>query len=83
MSTQTYNPWFVEELSEFQFFCCPECDERTQIEKIFLEHALNEHPNAEMGLKKFQIKVEEFDESFVFSQNELNNENGSYIQPGT
>ena len=28
------NPWAVENLKEFLYFCCPECDERNQSEDI-------------------------------------------------
>ena len=39
------NPWFVDDLEEFLYFCCPECDERNQSKEIFIQHALDQHPN--------------------------------------
>ena len=37
------NPWEVEDVSEFQYFCCPECDERERERDAFLQHALAFH----------------------------------------
>ena len=39
------NPWLVEELEEFLYFCCPECDEKCRAKDLFLKHAFCQHPN--------------------------------------
>ena len=39
------NPWMVDQLEEFLYFCCPECDEKYQVKDLFLQHALFNHPN--------------------------------------
>ena len=39
------NPWMVEQLEEFLYFCCPECDEKCQAKDSFLHHAILTHPN--------------------------------------
>ena len=39
------NPWMVDKLEEFLYFCCPECDEKSQTKDSFLQHALFKHPN--------------------------------------
>ena len=39
------NPWMVEELEEFLYYCCPECDEKCRAKGPFLQHALCNHPN--------------------------------------
>ena len=39
------NPWMVEELEEFLYYCCPECDEKWRSKGPFLQHALCNHPN--------------------------------------
>ena len=57
------NPWFVEELEEFLYFCCPECDLKDQSRENFLEHALNQHPKSKDSLYKFEIKDEPLDDS--------------------
>ena len=38
------NPWLVDSIMDFTFFCCPECHFRSKIENIFQEHALQSHP---------------------------------------
>ena len=40
------NPWLVENLSDFSYLCCPECDYRTQVEGFFEHHAVNKHPSS-------------------------------------
>ena len=48
------NPWFVENLEEFLYYCCPECDLSResifQSRELFLEHALETHPKAKSYL---------------------------------
>ena len=66
------NPWIVEQLEEFLYFCCPECDEKCQAKVSFLQHAILTHPNSELSLKKFQtLKIEqdpfENNDSFHFT----------------
>ena len=39
------NPWMVEELEEFLYYCCPECNEKCRVKGSFLQHALGNHPN--------------------------------------
>ena len=39
------NPWMVEKLEEFLYYCCPECDEKCRAKGPFLQHALCNHPN--------------------------------------
>ena len=53
MDDDSYNPWFVENLEEFLYFCCPECNERSQSEDLFLEHALKNHPKSQACLLPF------------------------------
>ena len=52
------NPWCVENLEEFLYFCCPECDERNQSKESFIEHAFEQHPNSKECLVSFQFKEE-------------------------
>ena len=50
------NPWKVEDLDEFLYFCCPECNDKNQSKELFLQHALDHHPDSVECLKKFTIK---------------------------
>ena len=44
MTSTFYNPWAVESLENFLYYCCPECDMKNTSREEFLEHALNQHP---------------------------------------
>ena len=37
------NPWMVDQLEEFLYFCCPKCDQKCQMRDDFLKHAMDEH----------------------------------------
>lgn len=40
------NPWTVESIYEFSFFCCPECDTKCSNKQEFVNHAFQTHPLA-------------------------------------
>jgi hypothetical protein len=44
------NPWAVESLEAFLFFCCPECPDRSLTREAFINHALVEHPQVKFTL---------------------------------
>jgi hypothetical protein len=50
------NPWQVEAVTAFSFFCCPECDYRSKTVPTFKDHAVTNHPQVcnsfFMGLPK-------------------------------
>ena len=60
------NPWYVKNLEEFMYYCCPECDEKKQSRDLFLKHALGQHPNSKECLQEFAIKEEDFSEDNVY-----------------
>ena len=37
------NPWNVQSIHDFNYFCCPECVYRSQEEFAFQAHALQNH----------------------------------------
>ena len=43
-------PWIAECLEDFLYYCCPQCNNRHQSREKFLQHALNEHPEAKIYL---------------------------------
>ena len=79
------NPWFVENLEEFLYYCCPECDLSResifQSRELFLEHALETHPKAKSCLLDSTDNVkEEYDvEIGNEGDNDLNDESLSDI----
>ena len=58
------NPWNVDKLEKFLYFCCPECDLKDQSKVSFLQHALEKHPDAKecvLQFNEFIIKEEPCD----------------------
>ena len=74
------NPWSVENLEEFLYFCCPECDDRNQSRNTFLEHALHQHPTSKEYLLKFIVKNEILLEE-NFNESESNGTDDNQIIP--
>ena len=41
------NPWSVNSIYDFSYFCCPECeDSKYELKQDFVNHALSAHPNS-------------------------------------
>ena len=76
MASEEINPWSVQYLEDFLFFCCPECNVRDNIRNSFIQHGLECHPKSRQDLVRF-IKTEflEYDpSSFKMDQQlEMNN----------
>jgi KRAB domain-containing zinc finger protein len=53
------NPWHVESLEEFLYFCCPECPDKIQSKAVFISHAWAKHPKAQETLENLKIDVEQ------------------------
>ena len=51
-------PWNVESLEDFLYYCCPECDEKSQSREDFLCHALADHPSSNNYLMPLEVKQE-------------------------
>ena len=51
------DPWAVEKIEDFQFFCCPTCDGKLKSKEDFLEHAENQHPESKETLDKVLANV--------------------------
>ena len=70
------NPWEVNNLDQFLYFCCPECDEREKSKELFLQHALDQHPRAKDLHQKYLIKKEpiDFGDPVDYDTNTINGE---------
>lgn len=44
------NPWFVSSMFDFCYFCCPECEDKSQSKEDFVLHASEYHDGAVEGL---------------------------------
>ena len=56
------NPWSVEDVDVFLFYCCPQCDHRTKSKASFIEHAFLDHPESKENVKTENLKIEPFPE---------------------
>ena len=67
------NPWLVQNLNDFSYLCCPECDYRTKVEGFFEHHAVNKHP---WSIEFFSAEVaDEHSEEVSFSADIKEEEN--------
>ena len=40
---QDFNPWDVSSIFDFNFFCCPECEIKSQSKQDFVDHISSYH----------------------------------------
>ena len=55
MKTYARNPWLAFDISDFNFFCCPECAYKSKVEEVFIEHAVEIHPKSRFS-KIFDVQ---------------------------
>ena len=64
-----YNPWDVQSLEEFLYYCCPECPSKNVTKTDFIKHALEAHPQSQGT-----IEFLEDNKAVIKSENESNKE---------
>ena len=74
MNIKSESPWSVDNLEEFIFYCCPECDEKNCDRELFLQHAFDNHPHCQEYLQIFQVKEEPVDTKHEFLLEDENND---------
>ena len=42
------NPWIVENIEAFNFYCCPECDFQSKDRDYFKRHAMESHKRSKI-----------------------------------
>ena len=47
-----WNPWEASSIFDFSYFCCPECDAKSQSKQDFVDHASNYHTWVSLKLSK-------------------------------
>ena len=54
------NPWSGD-LDKYLFYCCPECDDKSENKHLFIGHAVKNHPKAKEILceNETSTKIEE------------------------
>ena len=57
------NPWIVEDLDIYLQYCCPQCDAKCPTKDLFVNHAIDTHPEAKALLKSedelCQVQIKE------------------------
>jgi len=61
------SPWKVENLDEYLFYCCPECDHKTKTKSLFIDHACKVHE----GAKEYLVQVKIENDSLVINSENL------------
>ena len=51
------NPWLVENLTDFNFLNCPECNYKSKNDQAFLQHAMKHHPRCKGEKDSVLIRV--------------------------
>ena len=49
-------PWGAENLDEFLFYCCPECDDKFKESQNFLDHAMHSHDNSNQDMETMPME---------------------------
>ena len=53
---EKFNPWNIESLEDFHFYCCPQCEFRNLSKSEFIKHAVMEHPDSQDLIDKLEGK---------------------------
>ena len=53
---EKFNPWSIESLEDFHFYCCPQCEFRNLSKSEFIKHAVMEHPDSQDVIDKLEGK---------------------------
>ena len=72
MEMDINNPWIVENIEAFHYYCCPECSEKYQECEDFQKHAVSHHPKAKILFENSSdIKNERLEEDQISTETEL------------
>ena len=52
-------PWGAENLDEFLFYCCPECDDKFKESQSFLDHAMHNHENSNLEMETMPMEIQD------------------------
>ena len=76
-----FNPWSVDNLEHFLYYCCPECEEKCQVTENFVAHAITNHPKSVGFLQQFSVKEEPIYQDYDDPNNDDNYEHKQYLDP--
>ena len=70
MMEVTENPWAVNSIHDFSYFCCPDCEHKSQDKQSFVDHALYFHTK-EFEVSQKMIKDDSLSDVIVPEDPEL------------
>ena len=76
------NPWVVESIMDFNFFCCPECQYQGKTAKSFEFHAIETHPMSKKFFDHKELKSDTETNDFDQEEFKLDIPNESDIEIG-
>ena len=56
------NPWSVDNLDIYLYYCCPQCDHKAKTKSLFVDHAHSAHPESKEVLIEPIVKLEDSEE---------------------
>ena len=62
-------PWSTQNIEDFLYYCCPECDVKDKFQDSFIQHALANHPDSRenfSGSVKTEMSEDEKCEDSLF-----------------
>ena len=59
------NPWIVENIEAFNFYCCPECDFQSKNGDYFKRHAMESHKKSKVFFLRLKSKIYKNSETTV------------------
>ena len=59
------NPWIVENIEAFNFYCCPECDFQSKNGDYFKRHAMESHKKSKVFFLRSKSKIYKNSETTV------------------
>ena len=74
------NPWGVESIMDFNFFCCPECHYQGKTAKSFEFHAIETHPRSKKFFDHKELKIDTETNDFDQEEFKLDIPNESDIE---
>ena len=67
-----FNPWKVESIDQFLYYCCPECDIKQKTKSDFIIHAIDAHPGSREYLPMFDFEDDDRNLSYLDTLEPLN-----------
>ena len=69
---ELFNPWKVENIDQFLYYCCPECDIKQKTKSDFIIHAIDAHPGSREYLPLFDFEDDDRNLSYLDTLEPLN-----------